>query len=171
MPFLGNIQVSWIDDTSAFVSLSQPEQVQIAVNTSRYAESYRIQTYAEYVEKKHEEKRAKRKCTEDSWKEMERKRLKTQGAPYISQSRYYCINSFTGTSIVGKRSMSPIQEETGPDNLEEEGVPEDQTNSYAESPPDVKKRAKRFKKIKSEHVSAGGLTSNSTEIFEVPETW
>lgn len=51
--------------------------------------------------------------------------------------------------------MSPIQEETGPDNLEEEGVPEDQTNSYAESPPDVKKRAKRFKKIKSEHVSAG----------------
>lgn len=64
----------------------------IAVNTSRYAESYRIQTYAEYVEKKHEEKRAKRKCTEDSWKEMERKRLKTQGSPYISQSRYYCIN-------------------------------------------------------------------------------
>ncbi|GAB1300015.1 Poly(A)-specific ribonuclease PARN [Apodemus speciosus] len=48
----GNIQISWIDDTSAFVSLSQPEQVQIAVNTSKYAESYRIQTYAEYVGKK-----------------------------------------------------------------------------------------------------------------------
>uniref|UniRef100_A0A669R2Z5 Poly(A)-specific ribonuclease PARN n=1 Tax=Phasianus colchicus TaxID=9054 RepID=A0A669R2Z5_PHACC len=159
----GNIQVSWIDDTSAFVSLSQPEQVQIAVNTSRYAESYRIQTYAEYVEKKHEEKRAKRKCTEDSWKEMERKRLKTQGAPYISQSRYYCVDSFTGTSIVGKRSMSPIQEETGSDNLEEEGVPEDQTNSYAESPPDVKKRAKRFKKIKREQVSAG-KNLNRTEV-------
>uniref|UniRef100_A0A8C0FKY7 Poly(A)-specific ribonuclease PARN n=1 Tax=Bubo bubo TaxID=30461 RepID=A0A8C0FKY7_BUBBB len=91
----GNIQVSWIDDTSAFVSLSQPEQVQIAVNTSRYAESYRIQTYAEYVEKKHEEKQAKRKCTEDSWKEMERKRLKTQCTPYVSQSRYYCVNSST----------------------------------------------------------------------------
>ncbi|XP_065589032.1 poly(A)-specific ribonuclease PARN isoform X3 [Cyrtonyx montezumae] len=152
----GNIQVSWIDDTSAFVSLSQPEQVQIAVNTSRYAESYRIQTYAEYVEKKHEEKQAKRKCTEDSWKEMERKRLKTQGSPYLSQSRYYCVNSFTGTSIVGKRSMSPIQEETGSDNLEEEEVPEyDQTDSYAESPPDVKKRTKRFKKIKKEQVSAG----------------
>ncbi|OPJ79429.1 hypothetical protein AV530_009522 [Patagioenas fasciata monilis] len=27
----GNIQVSWIDDTSAFVSLSQPEQVQIVL--------------------------------------------------------------------------------------------------------------------------------------------
>lgn len=64
----------------------------IAVNTSRYAESYRIQTYAEYVEKKHEEKQAKRKCTEDSWKEMERKRLKTQCTPYVSQSRYYCVN-------------------------------------------------------------------------------
>ncbi|XP_042684121.1 poly(A)-specific ribonuclease PARN [Centrocercus urophasianus] len=149
------------------ISLAFP----IAVNTSRYAESYRIQTYAEYVEKKHEEKRAKRKCTEDSWKEMERKRLKTQGAPYVSQSRYYCVNSFTGTSVAGKRSMSPIQEETGSDNLEEEGVPEDETNCYAESPPDVKKRTKRFKKIKREQVSAGSLTSNSTEIFEVPETW
>uniref|UniRef100_A0A8C0FKX7 Poly(A)-specific ribonuclease PARN n=1 Tax=Bubo bubo TaxID=30461 RepID=A0A8C0FKX7_BUBBB len=141
----GNIQVSWIDDTSAFVSLSQPEQVQIAVNTSRYAESYRIQTYAEYVEKKHEEKQAKRKCTEDSWKEMERKRLKTQ-----------C--TFTGTSTVGKRSMSPIQEETGSDDMEEEEGqdPEyDQTESCAEPLPDGKKRAKKFKKIKTEQVPAG----------------
>ncbi|NXJ46319.1 PARN ribonuclease, partial [Spizaetus tyrannus] len=154
----GNIQVSWIDDTSAFVSLSQPEQVQIAVNTSRYAESYRIQTYAEYVEKKHEEKQAKRKCTEDSWKEMERKRLKTQCTPYVSQSRYYCVNSFIGTSTVGKRSMSPIQEETGSDDMEEgEGQdPEyDQTDSCAESLPDGKRRAKKFKKIKTEQVPAG----------------
>uniref|UniRef100_A0A8C0B8J4 Poly(A)-specific ribonuclease PARN n=1 Tax=Buteo japonicus TaxID=224669 RepID=A0A8C0B8J4_9AVES len=161
----GNIQVSWIDDTSAFVSLSQPEQVQIAVNTSRYAESYRIQTYAEYVEKKHEEKQAKRKCTEDSWKEMERKRLKTQCTPYVSQSRYYCVNSFTGTSTVGKRSMSPIQEETGSDDMEEgEGQdPEyDQTDSCAESLPDGKKRAKKFKKIKTEQVPAG---CNSTETL------
>lgn len=29
LPILGNIHVCWIDDTSAFVSLSQPEQVQI----------------------------------------------------------------------------------------------------------------------------------------------
>ncbi|XP_075292239.1 poly(A)-specific ribonuclease PARN isoform X2 [Opisthocomus hoazin] len=170
----GNIQVSWIDDTSAFVSLSQPEQVQIAVNTSRYAESYRIQTYADYVEKKHEEKQAKRKCTEDSWKEMERKRLKTQCTPYVSQSRYYCVNSFTGTSTVGKRSMSPIQEETGSDDMEEgEGQdPEyDQTDSCAESLPDGKKRAKKFKKMKTEQVPAGSLTTSSTGIFEVPETW
>ncbi|KAF1539634.1 Poly(A)-specific ribonuclease PARN, partial [Eudyptula minor] len=154
----GNIQVSWIDDTSAFVSLSQPEQVQIAVNTSRYAESYRIQTYAEYVEKKHEEKQAKRKCTEDSWKEMERKRLKTQCTPYISQSRYYCVNSFIGTSTVGKRSMSPIQEEAGSDDMEEEEGQDsdyDQTDSCAESLSDSKKRAKKFKKIKTEQVPAG----------------
>ncbi|XP_062359319.1 poly(A)-specific ribonuclease PARN isoform X4 [Cinclus cinclus] len=170
----GNIQVSWIDDTSAFVSLSQPEQVQIAVNTSQYAESYRIQTYAEYVEKKHEEKQAKRKCTEDSWKEMERKRLKTQCAPYVSQSRYYCVNSFTGTSTVGKRSMSPIEEETGSDDMEEgEGQnPEnDQTDSCADSLPDVKKKPKKLKKIKTEKVPAGSLTTSSTGIFEVPETW
>ncbi|KAJ7411085.1 hypothetical protein WISP_104606 [Willisornis vidua] len=250
----GNIQVSWIDDTSAFVSLSQPEQVQIAmcryardalgggwsevgqdrkkrppvalgrfrlgmrghsftgmvgkhrnrlpresvespslgafkryearwfgagakeqaVNTSRYAESYRIQTYAEYVENRHEEKQTKRKCTEDSWKEMERKRLKTQCTPYLSQSRYFCVNSFTGTSTVGKRSMSPIEEETGSDELEEreDQEPEyDQTDSCAEFLPDSKKRAKKLKKIKSEQVPAGSLTTGSTGIFEVPETW
>ncbi|XP_063201090.1 poly(A)-specific ribonuclease PARN isoform X2 [Chroicocephalus ridibundus] len=170
----GNIQVSWIDDTSAFVSLSQPEQVQIAVNTSRYAESYRIQTYAEYVEKKHEEKQAKRKCTEDSWKEMERKRLKTQCTPYVSPSRYYCVNSFTGTTTVGKRSMSPIQEETGSDDMEEGDSQDseyDQTDSCADSLPDGKKRARKFKKIKTEQVPAGTLTSSSTGIFEVPETW
>ncbi|XP_027540079.1 poly(A)-specific ribonuclease PARN [Neopelma chrysocephalum] len=174
LPFLGNIQVSWIDDTSAFVSLSQPEQVPIAVNTSRYAESYRIQTYAEYVENKHEDKQAKRKCTEDSWKEMERKRLKTQCTPYISQSRYYCVNSFTGTSTVGKRSMSPIEEETGSDDMEEgegQGSECDQTDSCAEALPDGKKRAKKLKKIKTDQVPAGSLTTSSTGIFEVPETW
>uniref|UniRef100_A0A8C5TNX6 Poly(A)-specific ribonuclease PARN n=1 Tax=Malurus cyaneus samueli TaxID=2593467 RepID=A0A8C5TNX6_9PASS len=150
----GNIQVSWIDDTSAFVSLSQPEQVQIAVNTSRYAESYRIQTYAEYVEKKHEEKQAKRKCTEDSWKEMERKRLKTQCTPYVSQSRYY----------LGKRSMSPIEEETGSDDMEEgEGQdPEnDQTDSCVESLSDGKKRAKKLKKVKTEQAPAGKSDSKA----------
>ncbi|MEQ2236331.1 hypothetical protein ILYODFUR_011590, partial [Ilyodon furcidens] len=52
----GNIQVSWIDDTSAFVSLSQTDQVQIAMNTSRYAESYKIQTYADYIQGKQQEK-------------------------------------------------------------------------------------------------------------------
>ncbi|KAM4585049.1 poly(A)-specific ribonuclease PARN [Odontesthes bonariensis] len=52
----GNIQVSWIDNTSAFVCLSQTDQVQIAMNTSRYAESYRIQTYAEYIKGKQQNK-------------------------------------------------------------------------------------------------------------------
>ncbi|RXM32436.1 Poly(A)-specific ribonuclease PARN [Acipenser ruthenus] len=79
----GNIQVSWIDDTSAFVSLGQVDQVQIAVNTSRYAESYRIQTYAEYMESRLQEKQGKRKCSEDSWRELESSRLKVQYAPAL----------------------------------------------------------------------------------------
>ncbi|ELW67669.1 Poly(A)-specific ribonuclease PARN [Tupaia chinensis] len=109
----GNIQISWIDDTSAFVSLSQPEQVQIAVNTSKYAESYRIQTYAEYVGKKQEEKQIKRKWTEDSWKEVERKRLNTQCISYALQNHYYRTSSFTATSTGGKRNLSPSQEDAG----------------------------------------------------------
>uniref|UniRef100_A0A7M4E7L4 Poly(A)-specific ribonuclease PARN n=1 Tax=Crocodylus porosus TaxID=8502 RepID=A0A7M4E7L4_CROPO len=151
-----------------------------AVNTSRYAESYRIQTYAEYVEKKHEEKRTKRKCTEDSWKEMERKRLKTQCTPYISQSRYYCVNRpsgwthFTATGTAGKRSMSPIQEEAGSDDMEEEEVQDtelDERDSCAESVPGGRKRAKKFKKVKKEQGPTGGITSSSTELFEVPDSW
>nr|XP_028696901.1 poly(A)-specific ribonuclease PARN isoform X5 [Macaca mulatta] len=89
----GNIQISWIDDTSAFVSLSQPEQVKIAVNTSKYAESYRIQTYAEYMGKKQEEKQIKRKWTEDGWKEADSKRLNPQCIPYALQNHYYRNNS------------------------------------------------------------------------------
>ncbi|XP_062999269.1 poly(A)-specific ribonuclease PARN isoform X2 [Elgaria multicarinata webbii] len=171
----GNIQVSWVDDTSAFVSLSQPEQVQIAVNTSRYAESYRIQTYAEYVEKKHEEKRqAKRKWTEDSWKEMEGKRLKTQAAPYMLQSRYYSVSSFTASSTVAKRSMSPIQEESGCDDVEESRVQEaalDPADSVMESIEEGKKRAKKFKAAKREQATAEDLKAAPTGLFEVPDTW
>uniref|UniRef100_A0A671TQT2 Poly(A)-specific ribonuclease (deadenylation nuclease) n=1 Tax=Sparus aurata TaxID=8175 RepID=A0A671TQT2_SPAAU len=62
--------VSWIDDTSAFVSLSQTDQVQIAMNTSRYAESYRIQTYAEYIQAKQEKEKSgqtPKTWGEDGW--------------------------------------------------------------------------------------------------------
>lgn len=71
---------------------------------------------------------------------------------------FLLCSSFTGTSTVGKRSMSPIEEETGSDDMEEgEGQdPEnDQTDSCAESLPDGKKRAKKLKKIKTEQVPAG----------------
>ncbi|XP_034297320.1 poly(A)-specific ribonuclease PARN isoform X3 [Pantherophis guttatus] len=111
----GNIHVCWIDDTSAFVSLSQPEQVQIAVNTSKYAESYRIQTYAEYIEKKQEERRqAKRKWAEDSWKEMEVKRLKTQASPFALQSRYYSVCSWKPAQPVQQKRVSSSWENTKP---------------------------------------------------------
>ncbi|XP_044515047.1 poly(A)-specific ribonuclease PARN isoform X1 [Gracilinanus agilis] len=170
----GNIQVSWIDDTSAFVSLSQPEQVQIAVNTSKYAESYRIQTYAEYVEKKHVDKQNKRKWTENSWKEVERKRLKTQCTSYIPQSRYYCVNSFTATSTVGKRNMSPIQEEAGSEDIESVEISDcelDQTDSCAESLTEGKKKAKKCKKMKKELTPTGSISSSSAKLFEVPDSW
>ncbi|XP_068942089.1 poly(A)-specific ribonuclease PARN isoform X2 [Petaurus breviceps papuanus] len=170
----GNIQVSWIDDTSAFVSLSQPEQVQIAVNTSKYAESYRIQTYAEYVEKKHMDKQNKRKWTENSWKEVERKRLKTQCTSYTPQSRYYCVNSFTATSTVGKRNMSPIQEEAGSEDIESVEISDselDQMDSSAESLPEGKKKNKKCKKMKKELTAAGSISSSSAKLFEVPDSW
>lgn len=54
--------------------------------------------------------------------------------------------------------MSPIQEEAGSDDMEEEEGQDsdyDQTDSCAESLSDSKKRAKKFKKIKTEQVPAG----------------
>ncbi|XP_058142214.1 poly(A)-specific ribonuclease PARN [Dasypus novemcinctus] len=170
----GNIQISWIDDTSAFVSLSQPEQVQIAVNTSRYAESYRIQTYAEYVGKKLEEKQIKRKWTEDSWKEVERKRLNTQCISYAVQNHCYRSNSFTGTSTAGKRNLSPSQAEAGLEDKESGEISDselEQTDSCVESLSEGRKKAKKLKRMKKEFSSAGGISGSSAKLFEVPDTW
>ncbi|XP_048350250.1 poly(A)-specific ribonuclease PARN isoform X2 [Sphaerodactylus townsendi] len=167
----GKIQVSWIDDTSAFVSLSQPEQVQIAVNTSKYAESYRIQTYAEYSENKHGEKRqGKRKWTEDGWKEVEAKRLKPQTLPPLLQSRFCNFASFTATSTVGKRSMSPIEEESDSDGDEVEEAALDPSDPLEESTDDGK-MAKKFKRAKREEDAAGDITTASSTLFEVPDMW
>ncbi|XP_033838964.1 poly(A)-specific ribonuclease PARN [Periophthalmus magnuspinnatus] len=98
----GNIQVSWIDDTSAFVSLSQTDQVQIAMNTSRYAESYRIQTYAEYVQAKQQEKdKQKQSQGHGSWGDGWTK------SHYPSST----TSTFSYARALRKRSMSPVQPE------------------------------------------------------------
>ncbi|XP_070424572.1 poly(A)-specific ribonuclease PARN isoform X3 [Equus przewalskii] len=164
----GNIQISWIDDTSAFVSLSQPEQVQIAVNTSKYAESYRIQTYAEYVGKKHE-KQIKRKWTEDGWKEVERKRLNTQCASYALQNHYHHANSLTATGTVGKRTLSPSRAEAGLEARVSEELSDaelEQTDSCAESLSEGRKKAKKLKRMKKD-LSPAGLDSPSVEWTEL----
>nr|XP_039334175.1 poly(A)-specific ribonuclease PARN isoform X1 [Saimiri boliviensis boliviensis] len=171
----GNIQISWIDDTSAFVSLSQPEQVQIAVNTSKYAESYRIQTYAEYMGKKQEEKQIKRKWMEDGWKEADSKRLNPQCLPYALQNHYYRNNSFTAPSTVGKRNLSPSQEEAGLEDRVSGEISDaelEQTNSCAEPLSEGRKKAKKLKRMKKELSPAGSISTNSpATLFEVPDTW
>ncbi|XP_004373325.1 poly(A)-specific ribonuclease PARN isoform X2 [Trichechus manatus latirostris] len=170
----GNIQISWIDDTSAFVSLSQPEQVQIAVNTSKYAESYRIQTYAEYVGKKNEEKQIKRKWTEDSWKEVERKRLNTQCISCALQNHCYRTNSFTATGTVVKRNLSPSLEEAGLEDSASGEVSDaelEKTDSCAETLSEGRKKAKKLKRMKKELSPAGSISGSSAKLFEVPDTW
>ncbi|XP_063573128.1 poly(A)-specific ribonuclease PARN isoform X5 [Pongo abelii] len=170
-----NIQISWIDDTSAFVSLSQPEQVKIAVNTSKYAESYRIQTYAEYMGRKQEEKQIKRKWTEDSWKEADSKRLNPQCIPYALQNHYYRNNSFTAPSTVGKRNLSPSQEEAGLEDGVSGEISDtelEQTDSCAEPLSEGRKKAKKLKRMKKELSPAGSISKNSpATLFEVPDTW
>uniref|UniRef100_A0A7N5KMD9 Poly(A)-specific ribonuclease PARN n=1 Tax=Ailuropoda melanoleuca TaxID=9646 RepID=A0A7N5KMD9_AILME len=170
----GNIQISWIDDTSAFVSLSQPEQVQIAVNTSKYAESYRIQTYADYVGKKHEEKQSKRKWTEDTWQEVERKRLNTQCISYALQNHYYHTNSLTATSTAGKRNLSPSPEEADLEariSREISDTELEQTESCAEPLSEGRKKSKKLKRMKKDLSPAGVIPDSPAKLFEVPDTW
>ncbi|KAM3864624.1 poly(A)-specific ribonuclease PARN [Diretmus argenteus] len=103
----GNIQVSWVDDTSAFVSLSQTDQVQIAMNTSRYAESYRIQTYAEYLQGRQQEKERVGQTTTHSWGE--------DGwvKPHYAPSSTTGATGYGYTRTLGKRGIIPIQAEQG----------------------------------------------------------
>ncbi|KAL1005169.1 hypothetical protein UPYG_G00055470 [Umbra pygmaea] len=97
----GNIQVSWIDETSAFVCLSQTDQVQIAMNTSRYAESYRIQTYAEYIQGRQSVRQsqviATQSWSEEGWVKPQHTSMAGTAASYRPST--------------GKRSSSPVQEE------------------------------------------------------------
>ncbi|XP_036053827.1 poly(A)-specific ribonuclease PARN isoform X3 [Onychomys torridus] len=163
----GNIQISWIDDTSAFVSLSQPEQVQIAVNTSKYAESYRIQTYAEYVGSKQEDKQVKRKWTEDSWKEVDRKQPNVPGP--CSHT-----NSFAATGMIGKRNLSPDPGESGSEDRELEGMSDselEQIDSCADLLPEGREKAKKLKRMKKELSLAGTVADSPAMLFEVPDTW
>uniref|UniRef100_A0A3P9A001 Poly(A)-specific ribonuclease PARN n=1 Tax=Esox lucius TaxID=8010 RepID=A0A3P9A001_ESOLU len=125
----GNIQVSWIDDTSAFVCLSQTDQVQIAMNTSRYAESYRIQTYAEYLQgRRHvreNQAQGSQAWGEDGW-------VKPHYAPV------------PGTAA-GDYSMSPIQEETAEETSETAGGAWQQQPSANQS-----KKGRKVKKRKTD---------------------
>uniref|UniRef100_A0A8C4IBM8 Poly(A)-specific ribonuclease PARN n=1 Tax=Dicentrarchus labrax TaxID=13489 RepID=A0A8C4IBM8_DICLA len=98
----GNIQVSWIDDTSAFVSLSQTDQVQIAMNTSRYAESYRIQTYAEYIQGKQQDKeklgQTAKTWGDDGWVKSHYTSSTTSGS--FGYPRYNCTNMHCAFNIL-----------------------------------------------------------------------
>ncbi|XP_069839818.1 poly(A)-specific ribonuclease PARN [Dendropsophus ebraccatus] len=148
----GKIQVSWIDDTSAFVTLTQTDQVQIAVNISRFAESYCVQTYAEYVAKKERQSPAKRKRTDDGWMDFERKRPKTQ----------YSLDN----SLSTKRSINSVEEEpvaASPEESEDQG--EDGASPTASDPANSSKRQK------TDTDQAECSNSVSSEEFELVHTW
>uniref|UniRef100_A0A3Q4GHQ7 Poly(A)-specific ribonuclease PARN n=1 Tax=Neolamprologus brichardi TaxID=32507 RepID=A0A3Q4GHQ7_NEOBR len=119
----GNIQVSWIDDTSAFVSLSQTDQVQIAMNTSRYAESYKIQTYAEYIQGKQQEKEKQTTKTwgEDSWVKPHYTCSTTSGFGYSRYSCHECLTCWVFFSHVKNVHLSCAGAESTPKLFE---VPE-----------------------------------------------
>ncbi|KAM3916669.1 poly(A)-specific ribonuclease PARN [Leptodactylus fuscus] len=158
----GKIQVSWIDDTSAFVTLTQTDQVQIAVNISRFAESYCVQTYAEYVAKKERQSLTKRKRTDDGWMDFERKRTKTQYT-YVPQNSGYPYSS----SFSAKRSINSVEEEPASVNPEEiEGQGKKDASSPTGSDP-----ANSSKRQKIGPDQAECSSSVSSEEFELVHTW
>ncbi|KAM4604209.1 poly(A)-specific ribonuclease PARN [Polymixia lowei] len=148
----GNIQVSWLDDTSAFVSLSQTDQVQIAINTSRYAESYRIQTYAEYLQGKQQDReklgQPVHSWGEDGWVKPH----------YTSTAAGTAGYGYTRS--LGKRSISPVQAEQGSGDA----LITDGWNQYT---PSDGTGSKKIKKIKTDdscaQMYAGVVDSKTSE--------
>uniref|UniRef100_A0A3B4ZKH7 Poly(A)-specific ribonuclease PARN n=1 Tax=Stegastes partitus TaxID=144197 RepID=A0A3B4ZKH7_9TELE len=146
----GNIQVSWIDDTSAFVSLSQTDQVQIAMNTSRYAESYKIQTYAEYIQAKDKDKPGQTAKTwgEDGWVKSHYTSSTTSGFGY---PRYACAAAY----YIFQRSILYICVVVSAGGTR--SVYTDMSGLFFFSRSRLRKRS---------------ITAESTtSLFEVPEVW
>ncbi|XP_040295573.1 poly(A)-specific ribonuclease PARN isoform X1 [Bufo bufo] len=161
----GKIQVSWIDDTSAFVTLTQTDQVQIAVNISRFAESYCVQTYAEYIAKKERPDLVKRKRTDDGWMDFERKRPKTQYT-YVAQNSRYHYSSSVDQPFSKKRSIDAVEEEADSVNPEES---EGQGGEDASSP--TASDSANSSKHKIDNDQAECSNSVSSEEFELVHAW
>ncbi|XP_066432295.1 poly(A)-specific ribonuclease PARN [Eleutherodactylus coqui] len=161
----GKIQVSWIDDTSAFVTLTQTDQVQIAVNISRFAESYCVQTYAEYVAKRQTPSLPKRKRTDDGWMDFERKRPKTQYTYTPNNSKYNYSSSLDQTPST-KKSINSAEEKPDPVNLEESEGQEDDASSPAAPDPTNSSKCQ-----KADIGQAECSNSVSTEEFELVHVW
>ncbi|KAJ8246481.1 hypothetical protein GJAV_G00268300 [Gymnothorax javanicus] len=153
----GNIQVSWIDDTSAFVSLSQTDQVQIAMNTSRYAESYRIQTYAEYLESRQDSQQGRKKRPEDGW-------LKSHCSTSSTGVPSYGFNH--NQTITGKRSISPIQEDQGSDETEEGEVEGSDCGTWSYSVVDKKNKKMKTEDSSTSRTAEGGLVPSYADIVD-----
>uniref|UniRef100_A0A4W2FSE4 Poly(A)-specific ribonuclease PARN n=1 Tax=Bos indicus x Bos taurus TaxID=30522 RepID=A0A4W2FSE4_BOBOX len=168
-PFFNKLFLMRVMDIP-YLNLEGPD----SVNTSKYAESYRIQTYADYVGKKREEKQMKRKWTEDSWKEVEPKRLNTQCGSYSLQNHHYHANSLTATSTVGKRNLSPSRAEAGLEARASGEISDtelEQTDPCAEPLSEGRKKAKKLKRMKKDLSPTGSISDSSAKLFEVPDTW
>uniref|UniRef100_A0A9J8CD92 Poly(A)-specific ribonuclease PARN n=1 Tax=Cyprinus carpio carpio TaxID=630221 RepID=A0A9J8CD92_CYPCA len=184
----GNIQVSWVDDTSAFVCLSQTEQVQIAMNTSRYAESYRIQTYAEYLQSRQKSTHTSRRWTNDGWDasysasgSSRLQAVKRSISPSLEEQNHNADSSWTHYSSVKKmktdESCSQTYAEVAgscdwprlqPDEggasvspVQEEAEPEESSANQSQG-----KRSRRHKKRKSD-----ASETTPPALFDVPQVW
>lgn len=187
----GNIQVSWVDDTSAFVCLSQTEQVQIAMNTSRYAESYRIQTYAEYLQSRQQSTHTtSKRWTNDGWADTSYssaasasgfsrlQAVKRSISPSLEEQNHDWTNyssvkkiktegscSQTYAEVAGSCDWPRLQPDEGGASVspaQEEAEPEDSSANQSQG-----KRSRRHKKRKSD----ASETTPPPPLFDVPQVW
>ncbi|XP_042571955.1 LOW QUALITY PROTEIN: poly(A)-specific ribonuclease PARN [Cyprinus carpio] len=181
----GNIQVSWVDDTSAFVCLSSDGA---AMNTSRYAESYRIQTYAEYLQSRQKSTHTSRRWTNDGWDasysasgSSRLQAVKRSISPSLEEQNHNADSSWTHYSSVKKmktdESCSQTYAEVAgscdwprlqPDEggasvspVQEEAEPEESSANQSQG-----KRSRRHKKRKSD-----ASETTPPALFDVPQVW
>ncbi|KAJ8957351.1 hypothetical protein NQ318_004830 [Aromia moschata] len=104
-PF-GNIYISWLDDSSAYISLYKKDQAAIALSTLSQSDTYSIMTFA------------RRQAILAGIRTplpspiMSKKRKSSDGPPPSSKKRRTdSFNSSSGSFTKSKRSIDPIEEE------------------------------------------------------------
>uniref|UniRef100_A0A2K5NIC6 Poly(A)-specific ribonuclease PARN n=1 Tax=Cercocebus atys TaxID=9531 RepID=A0A2K5NIC6_CERAT len=94
---------------------------------------------------------------------------------FVSLSQPEQVKIFTAPSTVGKRNLSPSQEEAGLEDGVSGEISDaelEQTDSCAEPLSEGRKKAKKLKRMKKELSPAGSISMNSpATLFEVPDTW
>ncbi|XP_016403307.1 poly(A)-specific ribonuclease PARN-like [Sinocyclocheilus rhinocerous] len=160
------------------------------MNTSRYAESYRIQTYAEYMQSRQKSTHTSRRWTDDGWADTSYsaasgssrlQAVKRSISPSLEEQNHDADSSWTNYSSVKKIKtdgscsqtyadvagscdwprLQPDEGGASVSPVQEEAEPEESSANQSQG-----KRSRRHKKRKSD-----ASETTPPALFDVPQVW